>query len=55
MNCERNMDAIKRIALAAHDNKKADLTDWTKLNKHVLIRPELLATGTTLFSSYCLL
>lgn len=47
MNTLRNMNVIKRIALVAHDNKKADLIDWAKYNKHVLTQHLLTATGTT--------
>ncbi|XES78429.1 MAG: methylglyoxal synthase [Candidatus Bathyarchaeia archaeon] len=37
----------KRIALIAHDNKKADLLDWVKYNRETLLKHELYATGTT--------
>jgi methylglyoxal synthase len=37
----------KRIALVAHDNKKADLMAWVEHNKVVLSKHELIATGTT--------
>jgi len=37
----------KRIALIAHDNKKADLLDWVRFNKQILLKHELFATGTT--------
>ena len=37
----------KKIALIAHDNKKADLLDWVKFNKGTLLKHELFATGTT--------
>lgn len=37
----------KKIALIAHDNKKTDLLDWTRLNKLTLLRHDLFATGTT--------
>lgn len=37
----------KKIALIAHDNKKADLLDWAKFNKEILLNHELFATGTT--------
>jgi methylglyoxal synthase len=37
----------KRIALIAHDNKKADLLEWVKFNKGTLLQHELYATGTT--------
>jgi len=41
------MDERKKIALIAHDNKKADLLDWVKFNKGTLLKHELYATGTT--------
>ena len=31
----------------AHDNKKADLLDWARFNREVLVRHDLVATGTT--------
>jgi methylglyoxal synthase len=37
----------KKIALIAHDNKKADLLEWVKFNKGTLLQHELYATGTT--------
>jgi methylglyoxal synthase len=37
----------KKIALIAHDNKKADLLDWVRFNKGTLLMHELFATGTT--------
>ena len=37
----------KRIALVAHDNKKADLLEWAQYNRDLLAKHELLATGTT--------
>ncbi len=37
----------KRIALIAHDNKKQDLLDWAKFNRHSLAQHIVLATGTT--------
>jgi methylglyoxal synthase len=37
----------KNIALIAHDNRKADLLDWTRLNKESLSKHKLYATGTT--------
>jgi methylglyoxal synthase len=41
------MQATKRIALIAHDNRKDDLLDWAKYNVGTLRRHELSATGTT--------
>jgi methylglyoxal synthase len=37
----------KRIALIAHDNRKADLLAWSRFNQGTLARHELFATGTT--------
>jgi methylglyoxal synthase len=37
----------RRIALIAHDNKKADLKEWAKFNRGLLARHHLCATGTT--------
>jgi methylglyoxal synthase len=41
------MEAIKRVALIAHDNKKADLVEWVQFNKDLLARHDLYATRTT--------
>lgn len=43
----RIMNVVKRIALIAHDNKKADLLDWAQYNRQFLIAHDLVATGTT--------
>jgi methylglyoxal synthase len=37
----------RRIALVAHDNKKADLIEWAAFNRGTLVRHDLVATGTT--------
>ncbi|NTS40940.1 methylglyoxal synthase [Flavisolibacter sp. BT320] len=37
----------KRIALVAHDSKKADLLDWAYYNRTILTKHQLIATGTT--------
>ena len=37
----------KRIALVAHDYRKADLLDWALGNKDLLLQHDLYATGTT--------
>jgi len=41
------MTHIKRVALIAHDNCKADLVDWARYNRGTLASHELYATGTT--------
>lgn len=43
----KKLNKRKRIALVAHDHKKADLVDWVQLNKVQLTTHELFATGTT--------
>jgi len=37
----------KRIALVAHDNKKAELLDWARFNRETLSHHFLFATGST--------
>ena len=37
----------KKIALVAHDNKKGNLLEWVRLNKNILQKHKLFATGTT--------
>jgi methylglyoxal synthase len=41
------MPPQKNIALIAHDNKKHDLIEWCKQNKHILEHHFLCGTGTT--------
>ncbi len=41
------MNNPKNIALVAHDEKKHDLLEWVRYNKHLLKQHELYATGTT--------
>lgn len=47
MNNIRKISNRKRIALVAHDNKKADLIEWAVHNQTALARHELIATGTS--------
>ena len=42
-----SVPARKRVALVAHDNKKADLLAWATDHREELIRHELFGTGTT--------
>jgi methylglyoxal synthase len=37
----------KRIALIAHDNRKADLLAWARFNRGTLVKHDLYGTGTT--------
>lgn len=39
--------ARKRLALIAHDHRKADLLDWARYNRETLARHDLHGTGTT--------
>jgi methylglyoxal synthase len=41
------MNAQKKLALVAHDNKKQDLLEWAKFNRDLLSHHVLYATGTT--------
>ncbi len=41
------MEHDKKIALVAHDNKKADLVEWAKFNRDLLAHHKVYATGTT--------
>ncbi len=41
------MQARKRIALIAHDNRKPDLLDWARYNRGTLEQHDLFGTGTT--------
>lgn len=47
MHTIRKIGSRKRIALVAHDHKKAELIEWAVYNKTALARHELIATGTT--------
>lgn len=44
---QEGMARRKRIALIAHDHRKADLLDWAEFNRGTLSRHALYATGTT--------
>jgi methylglyoxal synthase len=41
------LEPRKTIGLVAHDHKKSDLIDWATYNRPLLIRHDLVATGTT--------
>jgi methylglyoxal synthase len=41
------MKKIKRIGLVAHDNRKKDLLEWVEWNWKLLVKHELICTGTT--------
>lgn len=41
------MNERKRIALVAHDNRKADLIEWVRFNKLKLRKQTITCTGTT--------
>jgi methylglyoxal synthase len=41
------IDSKKRVALVAHDNKKGDLLEWAAFNRNVLVRHDVISTGTT--------
>ena len=41
------MDKVKTVALVAHDNRKADLTEWVAYNAGKLAKHHLICTGTT--------
>jgi methylglyoxal synthase len=41
------MDAIKSIALVAHDNRKRDLLEWLRFNYGTLAAHNIICTGTT--------
>jgi len=43
----RKIRKSKRIAMVAHDNKKAALLEWAVYNRQALSTHELFATGTT--------
>lgn len=43
----REIPQSKRVALVAHDHRKADMLDWAKQNRPLLEQHHLSATGTT--------
>jgi len=43
----RNIHPRKRIAIVAHDNRKAELMEWAYANREMLAKNELYGTGTT--------
>jgi len=47
MNATPPMSRRKRIALIAHDNRKAAMVDWARFNRDTLADHDLYATGTT--------
>jgi methylglyoxal synthase len=47
MNNLKNAVATKRIAIAATDNKRADLIEWSYFNKDILTKHQLTAIGET--------
>lgn len=47
MSETRILERRKRIALVAHDKKKASLIEWAEANRDELKNHQLFATGTT--------
>lgn len=43
----RKISTSKRIAMVAHDNRKAELLEWATANRDLLSKNTLFATGTT--------
>ena len=41
------LEPRKTIGLVAHDHMKADLIDWSRYNRRLLVQHDLVATGTT--------
>lgn len=41
------MHQVKNIALVAHDNRKRDLIEWVEWNFEILLKHNLICTGTT--------
>ncbi len=47
MSNTQKIGKVKRIALIAHDSKKAELLEWAETNREILSKHFLCATGTT--------
>lgn len=47
MSNKKTIASRKRIAMVAHDNRKAELIEWAETNRDILLQHDLLATGTT--------
>lgn len=47
MECTASFIIRKKIALIAHDNRKADLLEWAQFNRNLLAQHDVYATGTT--------
>ena len=47
MSEKRILQEVKRIALVAHDKKKAELVSWADYNRDILAKHQLFGTGTT--------
>ena len=47
MNNLKKAAAVKRIAIVATDNKRADLIEWSYFNKDLLTQHQLTAAGET--------
>ena len=47
MDTEIHAHGPRRVALVAHDNKKDDLLAWASSHRDILVKHELVATGTT--------
>ncbi len=41
------MKKIKNLALVAHDNRKKDLVEWVEWNYNILMKHQIICTGTT--------
>ena len=47
MGSQQELPVRRKIALIAHDNKKADIAAWARFNRTLLAQHDLCATGTT--------